>query len=236
MTKNYATCTVLLLFLFVSVVSTVFPYVEAKSPPILPSTVNPGLIPESSMPPYLMKFGAPPTQSQNYNDSVNWALIMDKFGAQIAGSSNVLNKYSSIVAGYGVGADGYYWIWIFPSSVPSFTNSTAESLVAAVENQAAELGYGVKIPVKIAVGGGSPSFSSSLDHSKTSYQSRHYNQSSVILPLNSQTGYWRPIIGGIQFYYEPNVAWFTTGFAAILSRGVYGFVIAGYTNFPYDED
>lgn len=130
----------------------------------------PGLAPESAMPPSLVKFGDPTA-------FIGSVLTLDQFGQKIANSDNPLMQWSTQLAAFGVGADGYYWIWILPSQVGSLTPDWEQRMVSALNSAARGLGFTGDVPVKIAIATGAGGYYSS----------------------GTRTGVWRPIVGGVEF-------------------------------------
>ena len=141
-----ALCAVLMVGLTVAVaVAQTLP--DRQAPPF-----GPKMLPEDSMPPYVVKFGSPLTPG--------YATLQEvcDFAGQMGGPGSPFTLYgdSGLVVGYGAWADGYYWVWISSTRASEVvSNSSLEAEIAGVVNSAARaFGYTDLMPVKIAVATG----------------------------------------------------------------------------------
>jgi len=113
---------------------------------------GPKLLPEDSMPPYVVKFGSPFTPG--------YATLQEvcDFAGQMGGPGSPLAPYgdSGLVVGYGAGADGYYWVWTSSTRASEVTSNSSLALeIAGVVNGAAKaFGYTDQMPIKIAIATG----------------------------------------------------------------------------------
>jgi hypothetical protein len=127
---------------------------ESNVPPP-PDVYGPKLIPETEMPqPYFLKYGQHPV-FKNVAEERTWLEMLTKLGAQVSGPDVSFPFWGRLVVAHGVGADGYYWVWIERGKVSEVNSSMVATVVEVVNRPAKEIGFATEVPVKFAEATGS---------------------------------------------------------------------------------
>jgi len=122
---------------------------QSNVPP-RPDVYGPKLIPEAEMPqPYFLKYGQLPA-FKDAAEGRTWLEMLSKLGAQISGPDASFPFWDTLVVAHGVGADGYYWIWVQGGKVSEVNSSVVATIVEFVNRPAKEIGFATQVPVKFA--------------------------------------------------------------------------------------
>jgi len=150
---NLALSITLLVLAFAPLITLVVRVESNVAPP--PDVYGPKLIPETEMPqPYFLKYGQLPA-FKDAAEELAWLGILTKLGAQVSGPDVSFPFWGTLVVSHGVGADGYYWIWVERGKVSEVNSSVVAAIVEFVNRPAKEIGFTTKVPVKFAEATGS---------------------------------------------------------------------------------
>ena len=150
---NLALSITLLVLAFAPLITLVVRVESNVAPP--PDVYGPKLIPETEMPqPYFLKYGQLPA-FKDAAEELAWLGMLTKLGAQVSGPDVSFPFWGTLVVSHGVGADGYYWIWVERGKVSEVNSSVVAAIVEFVNRPAKEIGFTTKVPVKFAEATGS---------------------------------------------------------------------------------
>jgi len=160
MERRVAITLLLVGFVAVSIASLTVQYRNPTQPSETPTgaSMTPTfgfLIPETEMPqPYFLKYGQLPA-FKDAAEELAWLGMLTKLGAQVSGPDVSFPFWGTLVVSHGVGADGYYWIWVERGKVSEVNSSVVATIVEFVNRPAKEIGFTTKVPVKFAEATGS---------------------------------------------------------------------------------
>ncbi|MCJ7768385.1 hypothetical protein MUP79_08345 [Candidatus Bathyarchaeota archaeon] len=160
MERRVAITLLLVGFVAVSIASLTVQYRNPTQPSETPigASMTPTfgfLIPETEMPqPYFLKYGQLPA-FKDAAEELAWLGMLTKLGAQVSGPDVSFPFWGTLVVSHGVGADGYYWIWVERGKVSEVNSSVVATIVEFVNRPAKEIGFMTEVPVKFAEATGS---------------------------------------------------------------------------------
>ena len=137
---------------------------ESNVPPP-PDAYGSKLIPETEMPqPYFLKYGQLPAFKDSAEERT-WLEMLTKLGLQVSGPDATFPFWRTFVVAHGVGADGYYWIWVERGKVSEVNSSVVATIAEFVNRLAKEIGFAAQVPVKFAEATGSGGVDAALTDS-----------------------------------------------------------------------
>jgi len=104
--------------------------------------------------PYFLKYGQLPA-FKDAAEERTWLEMLTKLGAQVSGPDVSFPFWGTLVVSHGVGADGYYWVWVERGKVSEVNSSVVATIVEFVNRPAKEIGFATEVPVKFAEATGS---------------------------------------------------------------------------------